>query len=347
MNSQGHGSKLSEAIETIVAADRQGKTPKNSAGIPLRPFGRHQEIMQTVICLGGHHAARSESESEDLAMIQRAIHEGITFLDNAWDYHDGVAEERMGKALEQGRLRDQVFLMTKVCGRDAKTAQQHLEDSLRRLRTDVIDLWQFHEVNYDNDPDWIFAKDGAFSVALEARKAGKVRYIGFTGHKDPRIHLRMLEMPKAFGIDFEWDSVQMPLNVLDARYRSFMTEVLPVLLERGIAPIGMKSLGGGDFIKGGVIINKTDLTVQEARRFVYSLPIATLVCGIDSPEIFQQDLDQVKNFTPMTMAELDDLAERYRTVAGDGRFEHFKSTNSHDGPYHQAQHGFNVKVQMG
>ena len=181
------------AAAGIVGAARAEDTPKNDAGIPLRPLGRHEDEMVTMLCLGGHHVGRAEDEKDDIKMIQEAIDEGVTFLDNAWDYHDGVSEERMGKALAQGKLRDKVFLMTKVCGRDAKTAQQHLDDSLRRLQTDHLDLWQFHEINYDNDPDWIFADDGAFQVALKAREQGKIRYIGFTGHKDPLIHLKMLD----------------------------------------------------------------------------------------------------------------------------------------------------------
>lgn len=218
-----------------VASGQQAGVRVNEQGIPLRPFGRHRDELVTLICLGGHHTGRNQDENADIKLIQQAIDEGITFLDNAWDYHDGGSEERMGKALEQGKLRDQVFLMTKVCARDAKTAQEQLDQSLRRLRTDHLDLWQFHEINYGNDPDWIFEAGGAIEVGLKAKEQGKIRYLGFTGHKDPMFHLKMLEMPYD-----DWDSVQMPLNVMDGTYRSFQKLVLPKLLERGIAPIGMK-----------------------------------------------------------------------------------------------------------
>jgi predicted aldo/keto reductase-like oxidoreductase len=318
------------AAAGIVAPAQAEDTPKNDAGIPLRPFGRHVDELVTMICLGGHHVGRNPSEAEDVKLIQLAIDEGITFLDNAWDYHDGGSEERMGKALEQGMLRDKVFLMTKVCARDAKTAQEQLEQSLRRLRTDHLDLWQFHEINYDNDPDWIFAEDGALAVALKAREEGKVRYIGFTGHKDPRIHLKMLGMPFE-----EWDSVQMPLNVMDGTYRSFQKDVLPVLLQRGIAPIGMKSLGGS-----GKIVSEAGVAIEDALRYVLSMPISTLVSGIESPEVLRQNLEIVRNFSPMSPDERTALERDHLRVAGDGRYELFKSAKTYDGPYHQAQHGF-------
>ncbi|QDV33407.1 aldo/keto reductase [Tautonia plasticadhaerens] len=318
------------AAAGVVRAAQSGDTPKNDAGIPLRPFGRHSEELVTMICLGGHHVGRNLSEAEDVKLIQMAVDEGVTFLDNAWDYHDGGSEERMGKALEQGKLRDKVFLMTKVCARDAKTAREQLEQSLQRLRTDHLDLWQFHEINYDNDPDWIFAEDGALSVALKAREEGKIRYLGFTGHKDPRIHLKMLGMPFE-----EWDSVQMPLNVMDGTYRSFQNEVLPVLDRRGIAPIGMKSLGGA-----GKIVSEAGVPVDQALRYVLSLPITTLVSGMESPEILRQNLEIVRDFTPMTPDERAALERDHLRVAGDGRFEQFKSAKTFDGPYHQQQHGF-------
>ena len=232
-----------------------------------------------MICLGGYHSSVHPDESDSIRLIQRAIDEGITFLDNAWDYHNGGAEERMGKAISQGSRRDKVFLMTKCCGRTAKDAQSHLEDSLRRLRTDHLDLWQFHEIVYDNDPDWIFAKGGAIEYALKAKEQGKIRFLGFTGHKDPSIHLKMLDKP------YPWATVQMPLNVMDSQYRSFQHKVLPVLNERGIGPIGMKSLGGT-----GKIVSEGVVSIEEALRYVFSLPIATLVSGIDSEKVLEQNL---------------------------------------------------------
>ncbi|MGQ0635649.1 MAG: aldo/keto reductase [Planctomycetaceae bacterium] len=307
-----------------------GDEKKNSGGIALRPFGRTGEMV-SLMALGGHSVTNPGklNENESLRLIQRAVDEGITFLDNSWDYHDGLAEERMGKALAEGGRRQKVFLMTKVCGRTAKDAQANLEDSLRRLKTDVIDLWQFHEVVYDNDPDWIFADDGAIHTGLKAIKEGKVRHLGFTGHKDPLIHLKMLGKPH------EWGAVLMPLNVMDAHYRSFQKQVLPELNRRGIAPLGMKSLGGT-----GVIVTKAGISVQDAIRYVLSLPIASLVCGIDSEKVLDQNLKIVRDFVPMSEAEMQAIEKRTFAMAGDGRYELFKSSKAFDGPVHRRQHGF-------
>ena len=201
------------AIPESAEAQRLGRQAINAGGIPLRPLGRTGEMV-SLLCLGGHASTNPQklSEQESLRLIQRAVDEGITFMDNCWDYHDGGAEERMGKALAEGGRRDKVFLMTKVCGRTAKEAQSNLEDSLRRLKTDRIDLWQFHEIVYDNDPDWILAPDGAYQTGLKALKEGKVRYLGFTGHKDPIIHLKMLSMP----VPFEWASVRPSMAAFSA-----------------------------------------------------------------------------------------------------------------------------------
>jgi predicted aldo/keto reductase-like oxidoreductase len=301
---------------------------KSHGGIPLRPLGKTGEKV-TMICLGGFHASVPEAEVDAVRLIQRAVDEGITFLDNAWDYMDGKAEDRMGKAISQGGRRDKVFLMTKCCGRTAKDAQASLEDSLRRLRTDHLDLWQFHEINYENDPEWIFGAGGAFEVALKAKEQGKIRFLGFTGHKHPEIHLKMLARP------YEWATVQMPLNVMDAHYRSFQHQVLPVLNQRGIAPLGMKSLGGR-----GNIVTQAGVPVEDALRYVFSLPIASLVCGIDSEKILDQNLKIVRDFTPMTRDEMAAVEARVRPLAGDGRFELFKSTQVFDGVAHRKQHGF-------
>jgi len=306
----------------------------NAGGIPLRPLGKTGEMV-SLLCLGGHSATNPQklSEAESLKLIRRAVDEGITFMDNCWDYHDGGAEEWMGKALAEGGRRDKVFLMTKVCGRTAKDAQSNLEDSLRRLRTDRIDLWQFHEIVYDNDPDWIFAPDGAFQIGLKAVKEGKVRYLGFTGHKDPIIHLKMLGMP------YEWASVQMPLNVMDVHYRSFQRQVLPVLLQRNIGALAMKSLGGT-----GVIVTRAGIPVEDALRYVLSLPIATLVSGIDSEKVLDQNLKIVREYQPMTPQERAAIEGKTLTLAGDGRFELFKSSKMFDGPIHRKQHGFDTSV---
>jgi len=329
---------LQAGVAGIAAVGFTGTVPadtrKNEGGIPLRPLGKTGEMV-SLIGLGGWSVANPAvlDEAASLKLIQRAVHEGITFLDNAWDYHDGLAEERMGKALAEAKLRDKVFLMTKCCGRTAKDAQTGLEDSLRRLRTDHLDLWQFHEMCYDNDPDWVFAEDGAIQTGLKALKEGKVRYLGFTGHKDPSIHLKMIGKP------FEWAASQMPLNVMDANYRSFQKQVLPVMLQKGIGVIGMKSLGGN-----GSIVAKAGVPIDQALTYVFSLPIATLVSGIDSEKVLDQNLKVVRNFTPMSEDERLALETKYVKVAGDGRFELFKSSKMFDGPVHQKQHGFDPAV---
>lgn len=321
------------AAGLVGAAEAQtGKT--NSGGIPLRPLGKTGEMV-SLLCLGGHSSTNPKklSEKESARLIQRAVDEGITFMDNCWDYHDGGAEEWMGKALSEGGRRDKVFLMTKVCGRTAKEAQSNLEDSLKRLKTDRIDLWQFHEMVYDNDPDWVFAPDGAIEAGQKAVKDGKVRFLGFTGHKDPVIHLKMLSKP------YDWASVQMPLNVMDVHYRSFQRQVLPVLLQRNIGVLAMKSLGGN-----GSIVDKGGVSVEDALRYVLSLPISTLVSGIDSEKVLDQNLKIVREFKPLSPEERAATEQKTLALAGDGRFELFKSSKMFDGPVHRKQHGFDTGI---
>jgi aryl-alcohol dehydrogenase-like predicted oxidoreductase len=319
---------LAGAAALGLAASASG-AEKNGTGLQMRPLGKTGEKV-SIICLGGWHIGSVKKESEAIKIMHAAIDEGLTFFDNAWDYHDGGSERIMGKALAMDGKRDKVFLMTKNCARDAKGTRQHLEDSLRRLQTDHLDLWQFHEINYDNDPDWIVEK-GALAEALKAKKAGKVRFIGFTGHKSPHIHLKMLAK-------HQWDTVQMPINVCDYHYRSFVHEVVPLANKKGIAPIGMKSLGGGSNHQGRLVVEKV-CSVLEARTYALSQPIASLVVGIDSMEVLRQDLATARNFKPLSKAELQKLVARVKPVAGDGRHERFKSTQFFDGPYHQKQHG--------
>ena len=320
------------AAVTIAGAADPART--NQGGIPLRPLGKTGEMV-SIIALGGHSSTNPKklSEKESLRLIQRAVDEGITFMDNCWDYHDGGAEEWMGKALAEGGRRDKVFLMTKVCGRTAKEAESNLEDSLRRLKTDRLDLWQFHEMVYDNDPDWVFAEDGAIHAGLKALKDGKVRYLGFTGHKDPLIHLKMLSKP------FEWAAAQMPLNVMDVHYRSFQKQVLPELVKRGIGVLAMKSLGGN-----GSIVSKAGVSVEDALKYVLSLPISTLVSGIDSEKVLDQNLKIVREFKPLNDDERRAIESGTTKVAGDGRFELFKSSKAFDGPVHRKQHGFDTAI---
>jgi len=308
--------------ETTAATER---------GMPMRRFGRTGERV-SLMCLGGWHIGKPE-DSEAIRIMHAAIDEGVTFFDNAWDYHDGHSEEVMGRALATGGKRKQVFLMSKDCERDYEGSLRSLEDSLRRLQTDYLDLWQFHECVYDNDPDWIFDR-GAIRAAVEAQQAGKVRYIGFTGHKDPRIHLKMLGKPHRF------DASLMPINVMDAHYRSFLNEVVPVCHSEGVAVLGMKGLGGG--YPEGTLPAKAGLTVEECYRFALSQPIASQVMGITSMEQLRSNVKLVRGFVPMPVAEQNTLLSKVREVAMDGRFETFKSTTQHDGPHHRKQHGFAV-----
>lgn len=303
-------------------------TEASANGIPTRKLGRTGESV-SILSLGGWHLGSIQDHAEAVRLTQASIDQGVTFMDNSWDYHDGHAEEVMGKALAQDGYRQKAFLMTKNCARDYEGSKKHLEDSLRRLQTDVIDLWQFHEMVYDSDPDWVFEK-GAMKAALEARKAGKVRYIGFTGHKDPRIHLKMLGKP------FDWDSSQMPINVLDATYRSFQNEVVPVCLEKNVGVIGMKGLAGGQ----GLLPIETDLTVAECYRYALSLPVSTQVVGLTSLKQLEEAVALARSFEPMDEATRADLVARVANVAGDGRYELFKSTQMFDGPVHREQHGF-------
>jgi aryl-alcohol dehydrogenase-like predicted oxidoreductase len=299
--------------------------------IPTRPLGK-TGVNVSILCLGGWHIGQPAIAAEAERIMHAAIDHGITFFDNAWDYHDGRSEEIMGQALASGGRRHKVFLMTKNCGRDAATSRQHLEDSLRRLRTDYIDLWQFHEINYDNDPEWIVER-GALAAALEAQKAGKVRFLGFTGHKHPDIFLKMLPL-------HAWDTCQLPVNVCDYFYRSSIHQVLPELRRRGIAAIGMKSLGGGNLQIGGRIVSGGVATASECLRFALSQDIASLVVGIDSMGVLEQNVQVARDFRPMPADEARALLARVKPYAGDGRFEWSKSTQNFDGPYHRRQHGF-------
>lgn len=299
---------------------------RNAAGIPVRELGT-TGVKVSIVGLGGGHFCRPHiDEADSIRLVQTAVDEGLTFIDTAWEYHGGESERRLGLALE-GR-RDKVVLMTKVCGRDRLTAEENLHDSLRRLKTDVIDVWQFHEMNYDNDPEWVCGPGGALEAAVAARDAGKVRFIGYTGHKSPHILLKMLEQ------GFDWDTCQMPVNAMDAHYRSFQHQVLPELARRGIGCIGMKSLGGdGQMIAAG-------LTAAQARGYALSLPISTLVCGIETPENLRQDLEIARNFVPMSETEMQTLRDQVAIVATDGRHEWFKSTQYYDSATHRDQHGF-------
>ena len=254
-------------------------------------------------------------------IVRTAIDRGINFMDNSWDYNAGASEVRMGKALRDG-YRDRVFLMTKIDGRSKREAARQLDESLLRLQTDRIDLVQHHEVIRFEDPHRIFDDEGANAALIDARAAGKIRYIGFTGHKDPHIHLHMLEIAKEH--DFSFDTVQMPLNVMDAHYRSFEQLVLPELVKQGIGVLGMKSMANG------IILKSQTVTPVECLHYALNLPTSVVITGCDSLEILNQAFDAVESFSPMTPRELEALLARTRTAAAHGEFELFKTSSIFD-----------------
>jgi aryl-alcohol dehydrogenase-like predicted oxidoreductase len=303
--------------------------------IPLRPFGRHPEQSVSALALGGYHIGSVKSVRESIRIMHAAIDAGLTFFDNAWEYNEHESEVRMGRAIADRRER--VFLMTKVCthGRDGKVAMRQLDESLRRLKTDYLDLWQVHECVYYNDPDRHFARGGVIEALDRAKKAGKVRFVGFTGHKDPEIHLRML----SFGYPF--DACQLPLNAFDASFRSFEQRVLPELRRQQIAALGMKSLGGS-----GEMVKKKAISAADALRYAMSLPVATTVSGIDSMKVLKQNLAIADNFTPLTKAQMEQIRHRVAALAADGRFERYKTTAEHDADEGRAQHGFPPMDQL-
>ena len=302
--------------------------------VPRRPFGRHSDLV-SIIGIGGYHLGKTKTIAEGVRIVHEAIDAGVNFLDNAWEYHDGESEERMGRAIADRR--SAVFLMTKVCthGRDARVAMRQLEQSLRRLRTDYLDLWQIHECVYYNDPERHFARGGVVEALELAKAQGKVRYVGFTGHKDPEIHLRMLSFA------FPFDACQLPLNGFDAHFRSFQTRVLPELARQQIAPIGMKSLGGD-----GRAVKKKAAAVEDALRYAMSLPVCTTVSGIDSLKVLRQNLKIARGFEPMTVAEQKAYERSLADYGPDGRFELYKTSAEHEGEVGRKQHGFPSPEEM-
>ena len=273
----------------------------------------------SAIGLGGSHIGKPKlTEAESIRFIHEALDRGITFLDNSWDYNEGQSELRMGKALAEGGYRQKAFLMTKLDGRTKEAASNQLEDSLRRLKTDHIDLVQFHEILRFDDPDRVFAEDGALEAVMAAKQAGKLRYIGFTGHKDPRIYLYMLEVASRHG--FHFDTVQMPINVMDAHYRSFGQLVAPPAVEQGIGILGMKSLGDTVILKSGTV------TAVECLNFSLSLPVSVLITGIDDRRSMDQAFAVAKAFKPMTEADMTTLLAKTEAAAAHGKYELFKTT---------------------
>ena len=314
------------ASTSAVQASAQGAS-KSAITRPTSPDMQYRELGKTgekvsAIGLGGYHVGKQADPSESIKLIRSAIDRGITFMDNCWDYNDGISEVRMGQAL-RGGYREKVFLMTKIDGRTKVAYNAQLEQSMGRLRTDVIDLVQFHEVIRMEDPDRIFASGGALEAAVAARQAGKIRYIGFTGHKDPAVHLRMLETAEKHG--FHFDTVQMPINVMDAHFRSFEKEVMPVAIRQGVAVLAMKTFGD-HFILDSKIVEPI-----EALHYSLSLPVSVVITGIDSMPFLDQAIMAAKTFRPMSQTEVAALLDRTREAASTGAFELFKTTPHFDG----------------
>jgi aryl-alcohol dehydrogenase-like predicted oxidoreductase len=301
---------------------------QRAGAIPQRPLGRTGAKV-SALGVGGHHLGDLKTVEDAIRLVHEAVDAGITFFDNCWEYWNGRAEDWLGRALA-GR-RDKVFLMTKVCthGRSADLAMKMLDESLRRLQTDHLDLWQVHGVCFDNDPELAYAKGGVLEALDRAKKQGKTRFVGFTGHKDPSIHLDMIRR------GYPFDTVQMPLNCLDATFRSFERDVLPEAIKRGIAVLGMKPMGGiAGAVKSGLV------TAEEMLRYAMSLPVATTISGMDSLDVLRQNLRVARGFKPMTAADMQTLRDRCRAAAGDGRYEPYKLSLKFDNPQARWAHGF-------
>jgi aryl-alcohol dehydrogenase-like predicted oxidoreductase len=286
-----------------------------------RELGRTGERV-SAIGIGGYHLGKQQDPDESIRLLRTAIDRGITFMDNCWDYNGGISEVRMGQALRDG-YRQKVLLMTKIDGRDKNTAARQIEQSLGRLQTDVIDLLQFHEVIRLDDPDVIFATGGAMEAVQEAKQAGKIRYIGFTGHKDPSVHLRMFETADKHG--FHFDTVQMPINVMDAHFRSFLNQVAPVAQEHGTAILAMKTFGDS------YILQSKTVTPIEALHFGLNSPASVVITGIDSVEILNQAFQAIESFKPMDEHEVAQILAKTKDAAMTGKFELFKTSSHYDG----------------
>jgi len=316
----GVGAAIPANAQSRSTSNASVKRPE-SPGMIYRELGTTGERV-SAIGMGGYHLGKQKDADESIRLMHAGIDRGITFLDNCWDYNDGISEVRMGQALRNG-YRQKVFLMTKMDGRTADEYNKQLEQSLGRLQTDVIDLVQFHEIIRMEDPDRIFAPGGAIEAAVAARQAGKIRYIGFTGHKDPAVHLRMLETAQKH--NFHFDTVQMPINVMDAHFRSFTREVMPVALKQGIGVLAMKTFGDHFILASN--------TVQPIEALHYGLtqPVSVVITGIDSMQILDQAMEAARTFKPLDEAQVKALLDRTATAASEGKFELFKTTSHFDG----------------
>jgi aryl-alcohol dehydrogenase-like predicted oxidoreductase len=315
------------AVGTLLSSLQKNGAQAATASVPTRTLGRSGEKV-SLVGLGGYHIGMQHDEQESIGIIRTALDSGINFLDNCWDYNDGQSEVRMGKALRDG-YRKKAFLMTKIDGQTKKAATEQLDESLRRLQTDHIDLLQFHEVIRDTDPARVFAEGGGMEAVMEARKQGKVRFIGFTGHKSPDIHLKMLET--AFAHGFTFDAVQMPLNVMDAHFDSFEKKVLPVLVKHQIGVLSMKPMGDG------IILRSKTATPVECLHYSMNLPTSVVITGCDSLKILQQAIDAAQSFQPLPAPAVATLLAKTAPAAGKGEFERYKTSHDFDGTVHNPQ----------
>jgi len=311
----------------LAGASKDDLHAESRNGIPYRTLGRTGEKV-SLVGLGGYHLGKQADPQESMRIIRTGLDEGINFLDNCWDYNGGESEIRMGNALRDG-YRQKAFLMSKIDGRTKAAAAKQISESLGRLQTDRIDLLQFHEVIRDNDPDRIFAAGGAIEAVLDAQRAGKIRYIGFTGHKSPDIHLKMLAM--AAKHNFTFDSVQMPLNVMDAHFNSFERKVLPVLLKNDIGVLGMKPMGDH------FILDSKTATAVECLHYAMNLPSSVVITGCDSIPILQQALQAARSFKPLDSSAVASLLAKTAKAAEAGQFELYKTSHNFDGTYANPQ----------
>ncbi len=311
----------------MAHADQPTPRPESRNGIPYRTLGRSGEEV-SLIGLGGYHLGKQTDPQDSIRIIRAGLDEGVNFLDNCWDYNGGESEIRMGNALRDG-YRQKAFLMSKIDGRTREAATTQINESLRRLQTDRIDLLQFHEVIRDTDPDRIFAEGGGMESVLAAKKAGKIRYIGFTGHKSPDIHLKMLATASMHG--FKFDTVQMPLNVMDAHFNSFEKKVLPVLLKNGIGVLGMKPMGDH------FILESKTATPVECLHYAMNLPTSVVITGCDSLPILQQALQAARTFQPINSSQVAALLAKTAKAAEAGQFELYKTSHQFDGTYANPQ----------
>jgi aryl-alcohol dehydrogenase-like predicted oxidoreductase len=319
--------EMGVAASLAVGTENIAWAANTKAEVPRRTLGRTGEKV-SMVGLGGYHIGSQKDEQESIRIIRTALDSGINFLDNCWDYNGGESEVRMGKALRDG-YRQRAFVMTKIDGRTKKAAAQQIEESLRRLQTDRIDLLQFHEIIRMEDPDRVFAAGGGMEAAVEAQKAGKIRYIGFTGHKSPDIHLKMLETADAH--QFHFDTVQMPLNVMDAHYNSFGQKVLPVLVKKEVGVLGMKPMGDG------LILRSKTVEPIECLHYAMSLPTSVVITGCDSVARVEQAVTAAKTFKPMSETQVAALLARTKDAARNGEFEGYKTTTNFDGTAHNPQ----------